>query len=72
MNNKLTVEEFRSKFEIIFDGPKTINNNTIKVMFNKFEILLRNKENDETTSTNIYVDDIANVEEVVLHKYCKL
>lgn len=63
--------EFKETYEILSDGPKTINSGKVNVMFDQYEILLRNRITNEILNTSIFVNDLSIAEAMILSQYCK-
>lgn len=71
MNKKITELEFKNTYEVLTDGPKTINSGMVNVMFDKYEVLLKHRVTNEVFNTSIFVSDISIAESFAISQYCE-
>lgn len=72
MKKKYSTAEFQEKYQTLFDGPKTINLGKINVMYDVFELFIKDKISKEIFNTGIILEELYEDSlDVVLHKYCK-
>ena len=69
--NKITEEEFNDKYLILSDGPKNINSGQVNVMFDKYEMLLKELKTEFVISTGIFASSVEAGEALVYTQYCK-
>jgi|688.fasta_scaffold1875765_1 hypothetical protein len=70
--NKIKQSEFNEKFSIVSSGPKTINSGKINVMFDKYEMLLKQNSNGELIETNIFASSIEAGIALVYEHFCEI